>query len=105
MRHMMYAADNTQIAISTGTGTIPLPISTSQAALRAHYIPLPASTYNNPLFALRIREHLTDADDFIWIDDIHLAGTAMSTGLIIPNNLILNPSVELGTLLPTNWLK
>ena len=105
IRHMMYAADNTEIAISTGTGTIPLPISTSQTALRAHYIPLPASTYNNPLFALRIREHLTDADDFIWIDDIHLAGTAISTGVIIPNNLILNPSVELGTLLPTNWLK
>jgi hypothetical protein len=55
---------------------------TTPEALATHYIALPADAADAPLFALRIRENLSDSNDFVWIDDIRIVGTPI---VVIPH--------------------
>ena len=76
--HMFYTADDSKIAVPSGN-IIPTPISISQDNLASYYIELPPDVAGNSFFKLRIRDHMTDGDDYVWIDDIRLAGTPIST--------------------------
>jgi hypothetical protein len=99
--HMMYAADDTEIATENG-GVIPTPIPTTLAQLATYDITLPVAASNNPSFAFRVREDLGDGDDYVWMDDFRVSGTPVSSTPPAPN-LILNPSVENGSATPTQW--
>ena len=107
VRHMMYAADNTEIATSNGVGEIPTPIPMTLDQLAAHAIALPAGAADKPNFALRLREQMTDGNDFIWLDDVRLTGEVIiepPTG----NNLITNGGLETAganPALPQDWFK
>lgn len=105
--HMMYAADNTELATSNGVGEIPTPFPVTLEELASHGIALPADAANQANFAIRIREQMTDDNDFIWIDDFQVSGTPLT----VPppsSNLISNPSVETASSdpsMPLNWFK
>ena len=76
---MFYAADDTEIATSNGPGQIPTPIFTTPEKLASYSISLPADAANSASFGLRIRENLGDSNDFVWMDDIKLVGTQITS--------------------------
>lgn len=100
VRHMMYSANDTEIADSNGVGEIPTPHNLTEDELAGLAISIPANASNNPLFALRLREHLSDSNDFVWIDDFQIRGVATSSTPVTPpattttTNLVPNPSFE-----------
>jgi hypothetical protein len=77
--HMFYTADNSHIAIPSSGSIIPTPVNISADNLARYYIELPASVSGNPNFKLRIKDRLSDANDYVWIDDIRLMGTVINT--------------------------
>ena len=107
--HMMYAADNTEIATSNGVGQIPTPFSVTLDQLVSHGILLPVDAANKPGFAVRVREQMTDGNDFVWMDDVRVSGTPIVvTPPQPPSNLISNPSLETASSnpnLPLGWSK
>ena len=76
---MFYAANDTEIATSNGAGQIPTPIYTTPEKLASYFIALPADAANSASFGLRIRENLGDSNDFVWLDDIKIVGSQITT--------------------------
>lgn len=77
--HMFYAANDTEIATSNGVGQIPTPIFTTPEKLASYSIALPTDAANSASFDLRIRENLGNSNDFVWIDDIRIIGSQITT--------------------------
>jgi hypothetical protein len=82
--HMFYTADDSKIAVPNSGSVIPTPISLTQSGLAQYSIELPSNVGGNSFFKLRIRDHMTDGDDYVWIDDIRLMGTPIGATDTIP---------------------
>jgi glucose/arabinose dehydrogenase len=96
--HMFYTADDSKIAVPNSGSLIPTPVSLSQSGLAQYYIELPPDVGGNSFFKLRIRDHMTDGDDYVWIDDIKIMGTPVATADTTPPTVTMAQPLSGSTL-------